>query len=108
MSKLQDKFSAKLPPGWVEEPSKPLAGEIVLNVARIEMVEQIEDSHANANGHAFFPEVKQHRARHLEIEGRKAWESIYVARSDIFAVLIFDRVGKPGVQVVNRSNRQVP
>jgi hypothetical protein len=43
MLKLQNKFPAVLPPGVVEKAAELRAGQIVLHIPRVEMVEQVEN-----------------------------------------------------------------
>src|SRR5215470_14464769 len=106
--KLQNEFAAILSPGRIEKPSEPGAGEVVLHVARIEVIKQVEYAPAHTSGHAFAQKVQVDSAGHLDIAGGKVWETVDVARPDVFAELVLDRIWKSSMKVVNRNNRESP
>src|SRR5258708_24882979 len=96
-SKLHDKFAAVFAPRCVEELSEPCAPKVVLNVPRIKVIEEIEDASAHPGVQALFAEVQSNWTRDLEVKGRKARETAYVPRSNIFAELVFCRIRESGV-----------
>src|SRR5215468_2644540 len=61
MLKLQNEFSAELPPGIVVEAAEFGAREICLHIPRVEMVEKIED--ARAGSRLEMPRTKANRQR---------------------------------------------
>ena len=72
------------------------------------MVEEVEDSHAYSRAQVLLSKGQRNRARDLEVERRKKWETIDVPRSNIFAEFVFNGVGKSGMQVVDRNKRYFP
>src|ERR1700739_1303584 len=100
-SKLQKKFAAVFTPRRVEEPTESRACNVVLHVSRIKVVEKVEDPHSYSRVQVPLAQRQGNRACDLDVKRRKAREAGDVSRSNVFAELVFDRVRKPRMQVVN-------
>src|SRR5882724_7433165 len=108
MLKLHDKFPAELPPGVVEKAAKLRAGQIVLHIPRVEMIEEVENPDPRPRLELSIPHWNRESTCHLEIEGGKSWIPVRVACSYIFAEFILNGVRKSSVQVVDRDQGQFP
>ena len=71
------------------------------------MIEQVEDPAAYTRGDASPVKGQPDTAGNLEVERRKPRETIHVAGTDECAVLVFDRIRKSGVQVVDRNDGEL-
>src|SRR5882724_795986 len=108
MLKLHDKFPAELPPGVVEKAAKLRAGQIVLHIPRVEMIEEVENPDPRPRLELPIAHWNRESTCHLEIEGGKSWIPVRVAWSYIFAEFILNGVRKSSVQVVDRDQGQFP
>jgi hypothetical protein len=72
------------------------------------MVKQIENSAADASGHALAEKWQGDAAGNLDIERGERRETLYVPRADVGSKLVFHGVGKTTMQVVNGNDREFP
>src|SRR5579862_6137883 len=104
---LPNEFSPKCPAHAVEKLSEAAAVNIVLDIARIELIEQIKDAESDASFDLFVRKPDRDRSRQLQIEGGESRKSQRVPRSDKLALLIDHGIRKAGVNVQNRKHRQL-
>ncbi len=84
------------------------AVEIVLNIARIVVIEDVEDGPAGAQVEFLVPYVRREWSCNLKVSRLETREALRTTRTDVIAILILDRVRKPGVHVVDGQDCQLP
>src|SRR6266566_6245713 len=94
---LQNEFSAECPADAVEIAAEAIAVDIVLHFARIEMIQDVE--HAESHLGVLVDERKLDPLLHLQIDGSERRKALAVARSDVLALLILDRIGEASMHV---------
>jgi len=90
----------------VEEFAKALAIEIVLDVAVIGAIEDVE--HAESDPRALFLNGQPDFAQNLQIGGDKPGEARVVSRPNKLAILINRRVRKSGVEIEHWRDGKFP
>lgn len=106
--KSKNEFASKNAWRRVEEVAKAIAVQVVLNIAGIKMVEQVEDAESQLHGVFLAAEWNLEFSEHLKIERIEFGVPLVVSWTDKISLLVYDRIGKTVVNVEYRHQGQLP